>query len=154
MICLPFSAFKLTVTDFLLRLTQRKYADSGCSASDASKFAAHGGPHALVSSPFLGFSTLITSAPRSPRSIVQYGPASTRVKSRTRMPCSGPVETLVSGFTNSFLTCVVVEIWKVCNLGVRFLEIMEEDRGFRAKPYSEENIMLGVKMQTVVGQLF
>src|SRR5260370_35997543 len=31
----------------------------------------------------------MTSAPRSPSSIVQYGPASAWVKSRTRMPDSG-----------------------------------------------------------------
>src|SRR5688572_20460756 len=31
----------------------------------------------------------MTSAPMSPRSIAQYGPASTRVRSSTRMPFSG-----------------------------------------------------------------
>src|SRR5271156_2661900 len=37
-------------------------------------------------SPVTG-STLITSAPRSPRIVVQYGPASAPVISRTRTPC-------------------------------------------------------------------
>src|SRR5215469_14059083 len=35
-------------------------------------------------------STLITSAPRSPRIIVANGPDSARVRSSTRMPASGP----------------------------------------------------------------
>ena len=36
----------------------------------------------LVSSPTPGLSTLMTSAPRSPRIIVANGPASTRLRSR------------------------------------------------------------------------
>src|ERR1700751_5121025 len=36
-----------------------------------------------------GGSILVTSAPRSRRVLVQCGPASTRVKSITRSPCSG-----------------------------------------------------------------
>src|ERR1700740_1111776 len=36
-----------------------------------------------------GGSILVTSAPRSRRVLVQWGPASTRVKSITRSPCSG-----------------------------------------------------------------
>lgn len=36
---------------------------------------ANGGPHVRVSSPTFGFSILMTSAPKSPSSIVQYGPA-------------------------------------------------------------------------------
>ena len=47
------------------------------------------GPSARVSSPPSGRSTLTTSAPRSPSSIVASGPASTREKSATRMPSSG-----------------------------------------------------------------
>src|SRR3954468_5776455 len=50
----------------------------------------HGGPHARVSSPPSGRSTLITSAPRSPSSIAASGPASTREKSATSRPASGP----------------------------------------------------------------
>src|SRR5437899_1920688 len=46
----------------------------------------YGGP----SGPPAGPSTVITSAPRSASSIVQYGPASTREKSATTMPDSGP----------------------------------------------------------------
>ena len=44
-----------------------------------------GGTQCRVSSPAAD-STLITSAPRSASSIVQYGPASTRLKSATTMP--------------------------------------------------------------------
>lgn len=43
----------------------------------------------LVSSPPFGLSTLIMSAPRSPSTMVQYGPANTRLRSRIRMPWSG-----------------------------------------------------------------
>ena len=42
-------------------------------------------------SPVPGGSTLITSAPRSARSIVQYGPAMTWVRSMTRTPSRAPV---------------------------------------------------------------
>src|SRR5262249_11934293 len=44
---------------------------------------------ARVSSPSPGRSTLITSAPRSPSIMVQYGPESTLVRSSTRMPSRG-----------------------------------------------------------------
>src|ERR1700730_12881278 len=37
-----------------------------------------------------GDSTLITSAPKSPRICVEYGPITTEVRSRTRTPSSGP----------------------------------------------------------------
>src|SRR5215475_10675384 len=47
------------------------------------------GAHARVSSPWTGSSIFRTSAPRSPSIIVQNGPATTRVKSTTRIPCSG-----------------------------------------------------------------
>ena len=40
-------------------------------------------------SPSFGPSIFMTSAPRSPKSIVQYGPASILVKSRTLIPLSG-----------------------------------------------------------------
>src|SRR2546427_5762514 len=42
-------------------------------------------------SPPTGCSTLITSAPRSPSSIAQYGPESWFDRSRTRRPSSAPV---------------------------------------------------------------
>src|SRR5215510_13885815 len=47
------------------------------------------GPHARVSSPCAGSSIFSTSAPMSPSIIVQYGPATTRVRSTTRTPLSG-----------------------------------------------------------------
>src|SRR5437764_8091254 len=45
-----------------------------------------------VSSPSPGGSIFSTSAPRSPRLWVQNGPASTRVRSMTRIPASGPAQ--------------------------------------------------------------
>lgn len=46
-------------------------------------------PHLLDSSPVKGFSTLITSAPRSAKIWLQNGPAIIRVKSSTRMFANG-----------------------------------------------------------------
>src|SRR5437870_13311594 len=45
-----------------------------------------------VSSPPPGASIFNTSAPRSPRFWVANGPASTRVRSMTRIPSSGPAQ--------------------------------------------------------------
>src|SRR5215468_9541576 len=78
----PSGGFMLSVRLFLLRLTDRKYVASP---------AANGG-HPRVSSPLPGSSTLMTSAPMSPRDMAANGPASTRVRSMTRMPASGPRE--------------------------------------------------------------
>ena len=64
---------------FLLRLMPRKAADSPLMK---------GGPMRRESSP-PGFSTLMTSAPMSARSMVQKGPAMTCVQSRTVTPSSG-----------------------------------------------------------------
>src|ERR1700730_13253654 len=75
----PSGAFMLRVRLFLLRLTERKYV-----ASPPVK-----GGQPRVSSPLPGSSTLMTSAPMSPSDIEQNGPASTRVRSMTRMPASG-----------------------------------------------------------------
>src|SRR3954454_7923123 len=47
------------------------------------------GPQPRVSSPCAGSSILSTSAPMSPSIIVQNGPATTRVRSTTRIPSSG-----------------------------------------------------------------
>src|SRR5262249_35142820 len=49
------------------------------------------GPTWRASSPVAGRSILITRAPRSASSSVQKGPASTRVRSTTTSPASGPV---------------------------------------------------------------
>src|SRR5258706_15821039 len=81
-------ALRFSVTLFLLRLTDMKYV-----ASAPTK-----GGQLRVSSPFPGSSTLMTSAPMSARIIEQNGPASTRVRSRTRMPSSG----LIFGTSSSF----------------------------------------------------
>src|SRR5260370_31229224 len=75
----PSGAFILRVRLFLLRLTERKYV-----ASPPEK-----GGQPRVSSPLPGSSTLMISAPMSPRIIEQNGPASTRVRARTRIPASG-----------------------------------------------------------------
>src|SRR6202795_5296003 len=61
----------------LLRLVDKKYADISPT---------NGGPHPRAWSPIPGRSTLITSAPRSPSSMAQYGPASASVISTTRIP--------------------------------------------------------------------
>ena len=61
----------------------------------------NGGPHARVSSPRPGCSTLITRAPRSPSSIVQYGPDNTRVKIQHR----DPVERAGRWYHGAILIC-------------------------------------------------
>src|SRR5581483_1529025 len=63
----------------LFRLKARKSAPSEPQV---------GGAQARVSSPRPGRSTLTTSAPRSPRIWVQYGPATFCVRSRTASPAS------------------------------------------------------------------
>src|SRR5215467_8118662 len=75
----PSGAFMFRVRLFLLRLTDMKYV--------ASPPAKGGQPR--VSSPLPGSSTLITSAPMSPRDMAQKGPARTRVRSITRTPARG-----------------------------------------------------------------
>ena len=69
---------KSAASESLLRLVLRKYADSPSGAN--------GGPQPRVSSPIPGRSTLMTSAPRSPKIIVHSGPASTRLRSSTLSP--------------------------------------------------------------------
>src|SRR5256885_13314061 len=76
-----------SVTDFLPRFTERKYADS--RVSPPSLFLRKGGPQLRVSSPDPGRSILSTSAPRSARFCDAHGPARTRERSRTRMWESG-----------------------------------------------------------------
>src|ERR687894_1989724 len=76
----PSASLRSTPMERLLRLTDRKYADSP---------PAKGGPQWRVSSPRSGCSTLTTSAPRSASTIVAYGPARTRERSRTLTPSSG-----------------------------------------------------------------
>ena len=71
----------------MLRLTARKYAAVRVPAAASPT---QGGPQPRVESPS-GGSTLTTSAPRSARSIVQYGPARTVEQSTTRRPASGAV---------------------------------------------------------------
>ena len=55
--------------------------------------AVQGGPHARVSSPSPGRSTLTTVAPRSASIMAANGPANTRLRSATRTPVSGDVVT-------------------------------------------------------------
>lgn len=65
----------------MLRLTLRKYVLSPLTVT----------ANFLESSPS-GGSTLITSAPRSPSSMVQNGPAMTLDRSRTLTPSSGSTQ--------------------------------------------------------------
>ena len=65
--------------DFLLRLKAAKYQLRPSFIT----------PWALVASPFPGVSILIISAPMSPRSMVQKGPESIRVRSTTLIPVRG-----------------------------------------------------------------
>src|SRR5919201_937856 len=76
----PSGARRLSASDRLPALAARKRTPTP---------SANGGPHARVSSPPSGRSTLITSAPSAPRISAQYGPASEEVTSRTRTPASG-----------------------------------------------------------------
>src|SRR4029450_2111384 len=75
----PSGAFRFSVRLFLLRFTDMKYVASPPA----------NGAQPRVSSPLPGSSILITSAPMSPSAIAQNGPASTRVRSMTRMAASG-----------------------------------------------------------------
>src|SRR5262245_42129903 len=77
----PSGALRFRVRLFLLRLTDMKYVASSPT----------NGGQLRVSSPLPGSSTLMTSAPMSPSIIEQKGAASTRVRSRTRMPARGGV---------------------------------------------------------------
>src|SRR5512134_1791952 len=87
----------LSVSERLLRLTPRKYADSPLTK---------GGPQVRVSSPAPGGSTLITSAPMSPSICVHSGPARMRVRSSTRSPSSAPLgfSVLITRHSLRFLT--------------------------------------------------
>src|SRR5262249_49533926 len=78
----PAGLARSTVTDFLPRFVQAKYADSRVSVP--SGVVRKGGPQPRVSSPVPGRSIFTTSAPRSARSWLAQGPARTRERSRTR----------------------------------------------------------------------
>src|SRR5438128_372160 len=65
-------------------------ADSAWITESDPSPPANGG-QLRVSSPLPGSSSLITSAPMSPSIMAQKGPARTRVRSRTRIPASGPL---------------------------------------------------------------
>src|SRR5215217_3423984 len=73
---------------FLFRLTERNHSDSP---------SRKGGPHARLSSPEPGRSTLTTSAPMSASSSVAYGPAIDVVRSSTRIPESSEICAPVGG---------------------------------------------------------
>src|SRR3954471_17003663 len=64
-----------------------------------------------------GGSTLTTSAPKSPRIWVAYGPITTVVRSRTRTPSSGP---LMSSKTQDYRVCASLfrlDVGKLDELG-------------------------------------
>src|SRR5581483_3817787 len=81
----PPSALRLTVIDRLLRSVLRKEVER-------SRRPVYSGGRrtAPVASGLLWDSTVATSAPRSARMRVQYGPARMWLKSSTRTPASGP----------------------------------------------------------------
>src|SRR5208282_3194896 len=64
----------------------------------------NGGAKPRVSSPEPGFSILITSAPKSASICTQVGPASTRVRSNTLMPLSGPVGSVIASSRFGWVT--------------------------------------------------
>src|SRR5664279_2368891 len=97
----------------MIRRPPRSTLSSSSAASDVYKRQSKGGPHWRVSSPSR-LSTLITSAPRSARIMVQKGPASTRVKSSTRTPANASGDFLVSVISVSS-----VVVWE------SFLEILD-----------------------------
>src|SRR5215468_7758412 len=76
----PFSDFMLMAILRLLRLALR---------NTAPRSGAGNGGHPRVSSPCPTASTLMTSAPRSPRYCAQSGPARTFERSRTLIPTRG-----------------------------------------------------------------
>src|SRR5215471_18645873 len=78
--CNPAAVFRSRTIERLLRLLFRNDA-----VNPARRL-----PPARVASPPSGASTLITSAPWSPRIIVASGPATFDVRSTTRYPCNGP----------------------------------------------------------------
>jgi hypothetical protein len=79
-ISLPSGDLVFSVTDFLLAFCARKLVPMSRSLSSGRM------PSLRARSPSLGFSILTTSAPMSARCSVANGPASTLVRSRTRMP--------------------------------------------------------------------
>src|SRR6202012_4255602 len=90
----PSSCLKSSVTFRLLRSRFSATPDScGCGPL----------PITRLLSP-AGFSTVMTSAPRSPRICVANGPMTTAVRSSTRMPLSGPPLVSVS-FINTLHRC-------------------------------------------------
>ncbi len=96
----------------LLRLAQVKYAASRSPLGPWNQ----GGPKLRVSSPVPGRSTLMTSAPRSARSWVAQGPASTRLTSTTRMPLKarGTAEDSVT----STVSCIERRVFSIITRGV------------------------------------
>src|SRR6516225_4228761 len=81
----PRSDLRLTVTDFLLALNNRKYQESWFWPGPDCR------PNKeRPASPPCGVSTLTTSAPSQASASVQDGPASNWVRSRTRTPARQP----------------------------------------------------------------
>ena len=78
----PSGDFRSSVTDFLPRLNSWKFSASPWRKS---------GPIRRASSPPSGFSTLMTSAPRSAKIAPAKGPASTWPSSTTRTPDNTPI---------------------------------------------------------------
>src|SRR5690349_6123558 len=78
-ISLPRGLFKSSARLFLFRFSTAKQYDSPFTCGSKRRDVSPSGK----------LSIFTTSAPMSPRTIVQYGPAITLVRSRTRTPSSG-----------------------------------------------------------------
>src|ERR1700761_5860494 len=96
------SAGRSTTKLPLLRLAAWKYV--------AGPRWSYGGPHARVSSPVPGRSTLITVAPRSASIMVANGPASTREKSRMVSSPRGGGPAVRSAFTGAILSDIALAV--------------------------------------------
>src|SRR5688572_8279400 len=127
------AAFRSSVRLSLLRLMLRKYALSAPTK---------GGPHARVSSPRPGCSTLMTRAPMSPSSIVQYGPERTRVKSSTTMPASGGcvAEAAVTSVSSRCALRLAHRVERVADQ----VERPRQGKGITAEPDSQVAVHLEV----------
>src|SRR5437879_6326273 len=112
----PSGSFRLTAMPRLLRLLTRYPADSPSLC----------GGHVRDSPPTPGSSTLITSAPRSPSSAPQYGPASTRERSTTRMPSR---DSGVGGAVGVLMCATILNMTRLADVLARRILVLEGAMG-------------------------
>src|SRR4029077_4063934 len=93
----------------------------------------YGGPHARVSSPAPGRSTLITSAPRSASIWVHQGPVSTRLRSNTRMPdilsLQEPIYIAYFNMAMALRQILQASVWRERNRATLGMEDAQEPSG-------------------------